>query len=168
MSSKITAKKFKRGLFMIIMGIDQGLAHLGYSILEYVPKKTKRDGFVKVEDNVYVKVIESGCFLTAPNDLDFSRRLFKLMNKVETKILEYEPDFVCCEALFFSVPAKGSRNKSSSIMTTNMVTGVIAYICGKLNIKFNTYSPTCVKKRLCNSGEEFSLLSGLLRTVYAI
>ena len=138
---------------MLVFGIDQGLAHLGYSILEVeFKKKCTRKNFIKIYDGVYIKIIESGCLLSYPNK-EFTERLFKLITKLENKILEYEPDFVCCERLFFSPPAKGSRNKSSSIMTTNMVTGNIAYICGKHKIPFDTYSPTKVKKNLCGNGK---------------
>lgn len=136
---------------MFVLGIDQGLAHMGYAYLEVEFKKTNRKHFVQVQDNIYVKIIESGCLVTGPSD-DFPKRLFILMTRLENKILDFMPEVICCEHLFFSPPAKGSRNKSSSIMTTNMVTGIIAYICGKHRISFATYPPTTVKKKLCDDG----------------
>lgn len=138
---------------MIVFGIDQGLAHMGYSIMEFIEtKKTNRKNFVKIRDGLWVKIIESGCFVTN-SGVDLPKRLFRLTTMLENKILEADPDIVCCERLFFSTPAKGSRNKSSAIMTTNMVTGNIVYICGKHKIKFDFFAPTNVKKLLCGSGK---------------
>ena len=137
---------------MLIFGIDQGLAHMGYSVMDVITtKKCNRKGYIKIHDTLWGKILECDCIITT-NDTELPIRLFKLITKLENKILEYEPDMVCCETLFFSPPAKGSRNKSSAIMTTNMVTGNIAYICGKHRIPFATYSPTNVKKLLCGSG----------------
>lgn len=137
---------------MLIFGIDQGLAHMGYSVIDIITaKKCNRKGYIKIHDTLWGKILECDCIITT-NDIELPIRLFKLITKLENKILEYEPDMVCCETLFFSPPAKGSRNKSSAIMTTNMVTGNIAYICGKHRIPFATYSPTNVKKLLCGSG----------------
>lgn len=137
---------------MLIFGIDQGLAHMGYSVIDIITaKKCNRKGYIKIHDTLWGKILECDCIITT-SDIELPIRLFKLITKLENKILEYEPDMVCCETLFFSPPAKGSRNKSSAIMTTNMVTGNIAYICGKHRIPFATYSPTNVKKLLCGSG----------------
>lgn len=137
---------------MIVFGIDQGLAHLGYSVVDFkFIKKTSAEGYVKIYPMVWAKLIEYDAIFTT-SDEEFPERLFRLTTKLENKILEYNPDMVCCERLFYSPPGKGSRNKSSAIMTTNMVTGTIAYICGKHRIKFNTYPPTRVKKNLCGSG----------------
>lgn len=137
---------------MLIFGIDQGLAHMGYSVMDVIAaKKCNRKGYIKIHDTLWGKILECDCIITT-SDIELPVRLFKLITKLENKILEYEPDMVCCETLFFSPPAKGSRNKSSAIMTTNMVTGNIAYICGKHRIPFATYSPTNVKKLLCGSG----------------
>lgn len=137
---------------MLIFGIDQGLAHMGYSVMDVITaKKCNRKGYIKIHDTLWGKILECDCIITT-SDTELSIRLFRLITKLENKILEYEPDMVCCETLFFSPPAKGSRNKSSAIMTTNMVTGNIAYICGKHRIPFATYSPTNVKKLLCGSG----------------
>lgn len=125
---------------------------MGYSVIDIITaKKCNRKGYIKIHDTLWGKILECDCIITT-SDIELPIRLFKLITKLENKILEYEPDMVCCETLFFSPPAKGSRNKSSAIMTTNMVTGNIAYICGKHRIPFATYSPTNVKKLLCGSG----------------
>ena len=122
---------------MIILGIDQGLAHLGYAVIDVTDKT--------------INLLDYGCLLSHPGN-DPAERIFELINNLEKIILLHNPINIAHERLFFSPPAKNSRKKSASILNTNMVTGAIWYIAGKHSIKVSEYSPQTVKKTLCGDG----------------
>ena len=119
---------------MYILGIDQGIAHLGYAVM-----KDK-------------KLIEYGCITTNSNDI-IEQRFFSLYNDIKQLIIKYQPEAVCCEKLFYTSPKAGNRNKSASIIYTNMITGVLASLCGEFEIELRQFVPSKVKKALCNNGK---------------
>ena len=122
---------------MVVLGIDQGIAHCGFAILN-----------VKNND---VQLLDYGCIVTKA-DGDQPQRLFGLLSAIERLIIRYNPQCICHERLFFSTPAKNSRKKSASILNTNMVTGGIWYMAGKHKKSIFQYSPQTVKKTVCGSG----------------
>ena len=127
----------KADFFMIILSVDQGIAHFGYAILD-----------VKADS---ISLVDYGCFISQPNG-NQQVRIYNLISKFEDLITKYNPSYVTHERLFFSPPAKNSRKKSSSILNTNMVTGAIWYMCGKHAIEAYEYPPQSVKKTLCGDG----------------
>ena len=70
---------------MIILGIDPGLAIVGYGIIEY-------------KGNKY-KPIDYGC-ITTDADLDLPERLKIIYEELSTLIDKYNPDDVAMEELF--------------------------------------------------------------------
>lgn len=122
---------------MIILSIDQGIAHFGYAILDVT------------KDNV--SLVDYGCFISNAKG-NQQVRVFKLIDSFEKLIEQYEPQYIVHERLFFSPPGQNSRKKSASILNTNMITGAIWYIAGKHNIEVFQYSPQTVKKELCGNG----------------
>jgi crossover junction endodeoxyribonuclease RuvC len=122
---------------MIILSIDQGIAHFGYAILN-----VKKDS---------ISLIDYGCFISNANG-NQQIRVFKLINAFEALIDKYQPKYIIHERLFFSPPGQNSRKKSASILNTNMITGAIWYIAGKHEIEVFQYSPQTVKKELCGNG----------------
>jgi crossover junction endodeoxyribonuclease RuvC len=119
---------------MRILGIDQGLASLGYCILEGD------------------EVITYGC-ITTTNKKNLQQRFYDIEQKLSKLIEEYSPDVICCEKLFYTSPGAGNRNKSASIMNTNMITGVIMYLAGKYNLDIDMFVPSQVKKTICDNGK---------------
>lgn len=119
---------------MRILGIDQGIANMGYSILE--------------DD----KLITYGCINTTSKDF-IEQRFFIIYSKLKTIIEEYKPQVICCEKLFYTSPKEGNRNKSASIIYTNMITGVLAALCGEFNIELRMFVPSKVKKAVCDNGK---------------
>ena len=129
---------------MIILSVDQGIAHFGYAVLEYTENG--------------INLMDYGCLISTikkskkKKPISQQRRMFELMSKFEDLIVKYEPKHIVHERLFFSPPAKNSRKKSASILNTNMITGSIWYIAGKYNIDVHQYSPQTVKKSLTGNG----------------
>ena len=137
------------------MGIDQGLAHLGYCFI-----KAEENNDEPLQQNQIVfgnykaTLLSYGAIFTKPNNNeDSSKRLYNLINKCEDLIKENDPQDIAFEHLFYSTPGIGSRKKSASIMDTNMVTGALFYIIGKNDKNHFTYPPTTVKKSICDSGK---------------
>lgn len=129
---------------MIILSVDQGIAHFGYAVLEYTENG--------------INLMDYGCFISTikkskkKKPISQQRRMFELMSKFEDLIVKYEPKHIVHERLFFSPPAKNSRKKSASILNTNMITGSIWYIAGKHDLEVWQYSPQTVKKSLTGNG----------------
>lgn len=126
---------------MKILGIDQGIASMGYCLL-YIDDKTGKRC-----------VCEYGQLSTYPdeNDPDLCYRLAYLGDTLLEMVEEMQPDRICCEKLFFS-PPRGERNKSASIVNTNIASGLIMYVCGKTETEFKEYSPLSVKNRITGNG----------------
>lgn len=125
---------------MIILGVDQGLANFGYALLMIDEKSTNAE------------LIDYGCFTTKPNG-NQQKRIFELVNRFENLIIDFKPDYIAHERLFFSPPAKNSRKKSASILNTNMITGAMWYISGKYNVPVYEFAPPSVKKTLTGTGK---------------
>lgn len=132
---------------LIALGIDQGYANLGYSVIAF-----------NLEDNTY-SIKESGTITTC-STLDMNKRLLEIYNLI-SEILDRHSniEIAGCERLFHNKPMGGKqnffqqRNKSASIMKTNMATGIIYLLCGQRDIIINDFPPTTVKKYLTGSGK---------------
>lgn len=126
----------------IVLGIDQGLASCGYGIIQF--KKTKKT--IKVD-----KVLTYGLIKTT-NKNTTPERLVLIYNKLEELVNTYNPTIVSCERLFYTSPLKGNRNKSASIITTNMVTGIIHYLAGTKNLTLKDFVPSSIKRTITGNG----------------
>ena len=125
-----------------ILGIDQGLASCGYGIIQF--KETKKG-------IVFEKVLDYGVIKTTTKNTTPERLVYiheKLTNLVDT----YKPKAIACERLFYSSPGKGKRKKSASIITTNMVTGLLVLVAGQKNLIFKDFVPSSVKKEITGNG----------------
>ena len=129
----------------IVLGIDQGLASCGYGILQF-----ERQGYTLKFD----KVLKYGVIKTK-SDREMGDRLEYLKISIEGLIEKYNPSLISCERLFVSSPqekATGRRNKSASIVTTNMATAIIYLISSEKNIKLLDFVPSSIKKEITGSG----------------
>ena len=88
---------------------------------------------------------------------DFTRSL--LLDSEYGKMV----DVLGCEKLFYNQPMKVNkdnelkatfilRNKSASILKTNMVTGILYLISAELDKEIFEYPPTTVKKHIVGNG----------------
>ena len=114
----------------IIMGIDPGLATVGYA-------------FLKVTDLVK-EIIDFGTINTGP-ELEFSERLLIIQKDLEELIKKYRPDEVLVEELFFS------RNVKTALDVAQ-ARGVILMSVRNMGLKPRSITPNQVKLGLTGDG----------------
>lgn len=117
---------------MTILGIDPGLATLGYGIIE----KNERGEF---------KAVDYGVVLT-PKDESLPVRLAMLEEGVKRVLEKYRPDEVAMEELFFS------KNITTGIAVAH-ARGVALLTCVKECGKLYEYTPMQIKQALTGYGK---------------
>ena len=115
---------------MKILGIDPGMAIVGYGLIEL-----KEDKPV---------LIASGSIQTN-KDLSDSKRLLEIFNDLSTIVKKYEPDCASVENLFFF------KNQKTVIPVAE-ARGVILTVLEKYNIPTYSYTPMEVKQVLTGYG----------------
>jgi crossover junction endodeoxyribonuclease RuvC len=128
---------------IIGVGIDQGVANCGFSV-------------VKLREDNELEVLVSGTIVTK-SDYPLPQRMLILFNEISKLVEEYQSDIIGCEKLFFNPnqkdgKKKGGRNKSASIVYTNMATGLLYLIAGQKNVPLKEFVPGTVKKALTGNG----------------
>lgn len=127
---------------IIGVGIDQGIANCGYSV-------------VKLNEKEEIKVLKFGTIET-DSETPLPQRLMLLYEKIWSLLEAYPVSIIGCEYLFFnpvySSEQKKKRNKSASIVYTNMATGIIYFIAGQKRIPIRQFVPGTVKKYLAGHG----------------
>ena len=115
---------------MIILGIDPGLATVGYGVIESVKGK--------------VKAIDCGVILT-PKDVSLPDRLMMIESSVIKIIERFSPDEIAMEELFFN------SNQKTAI-TVAEARGVTLLTCRKMCDKLFEYTPLQIKQALTGYG----------------
>lgn len=115
---------------MKILGIDPGMAIVGYSILDF--------------DGKNISLEHSGSIQTA-KDKKESARLLEIYTDIKTIIEKYKPDVCAIEKLFFF------RNYTT-VMPVAHARGVILLALEKFNIPVYEYTPIEVKQILTGYG----------------
>lgn len=115
---------------MKILGIDPGLAIVGYSILDYDGKNTC--------------LLHSGSIQTKKEDSE-SARLFEIFNDITSIVEKYKPDVCAIEKLFFF------RNYTT-VMPVAHARGVILTVLEQHKIPIYEYTPIEVKQTLTGYG----------------
>lgn len=123
---------------MIVIGIDQGLANVGYAVLDYQSKKD-------------FKILESGVVKTKP-DKRLEERIGEIYIKVDLLIHKYEATHMGCERFFFNASDKTIQFRSATIVRTNMVSGVLFLLANKHRMFIKDYVPGTVKKHVSGNG----------------
>ena len=128
---------------IIALGIDQGYANLGYALVKY-----------NIHTNKY-NVLSYGTITTNSKD-EIQDRLLVIFNKLKDIIIKNNIDMMSCERLFVNGDRQASgnkrRNKSVSIVRTNMSTGIIYLLSSMYGIEIKDFPPTTVKKQLTGNG----------------
>ncbi len=115
---------------MKILGIDPGLAIVGYGVIDYKsPKFT---------------TIDHGAILT-PANTNVEDRLISIYDKLDALIKTHEPDAVAVEELFFNTNQK-------TVITVAEARGVILLCCKKNNVPLFEYTPLQVKQSVVGYG----------------
>lgn len=116
---------------MIILGIDPGLAIVGWGVIESV--------------RGIVRPIAYGA-ITTPAHTDIEARLLMIQNDLETVINKYKPDEMAVEELFFNT------NITTGIAVAE-ARGVILCTAHKLGVKISEYTPLQVKQAVVGYGK---------------
>lgn len=116
---------------MIILGIDPGLAIVGWSVIESV-----RGNF---------RPIAYGA-ITTPAHTPIESRLLIIENDLAEIINKYKPDEVAVEELFFNT------NATTAIAVAE-ARGVILCTAHKMGLKINEYTPLQVKQAVVGYGK---------------
>jgi crossover junction endodeoxyribonuclease RuvC len=115
---------------MIILGIDPGIATTGYGLVSY-------------EGN-YLKKIGFGVIRTLP-DQSTAQRLNKLYQELQTIILDYKPEVMAIEELFFN------RNVRTAL-AVGQARGVGILAAATSGIEIAEYTPLQVKLAVVGYG----------------
>lgn len=115
---------------MKILGIDPGMAIVGYSLVDF--------------DGENCTLLNSGSIQTSKNDKE-SKRLLEIFNDMNQIVEMYKPDIASIEKLYFF------RNQTT-VMPVAHARGVILMVLEKYNIPIFEYTPMEVKQVLTGYG----------------
>ena len=116
---------------MIILGIDPGLATLGWGVIESGGGKQKPLGY--------------GSILTSPEQ-SLPNRLLAIRQDMAALLAQYQPDEIAFEELFFA------RNVTTAL-TVGAARGVSVAVCAAYSGKLYEYTPMQVKQAITGYGK---------------
>lgn len=117
-------------MYMKILGIDPGMAIVGYSVLDY--------------DGTNLTLLNSGSIRTEKGNRE-SARLLEIFNDITCIVEKYQPDVCAIEKLFFF------RNHTT-VMPVAHARGVILTVMEQHKIPIYEYTPMEVKQILTGYG----------------
>ena len=115
---------------MRILGIDPGIATVGFGIIEY--------------DGVKFKPIEYGK-VTSPAHTDLTLRLKMVYDDMEYIVKKFKPDHVAIEELFFN-------SNTKTAITVAQARGVLVLAAANSNVPVYEYTPLQVKQAVVGYG----------------
>jgi crossover junction endodeoxyribonuclease RuvC len=115
---------------MKILGIDPGLAIVGYAVIDF--------------DGKNITLLNSGSIQTSKNK-DEPNRLLEIMEDISAIIEKYKPDTAAIEKLFYFKNQK-------TVMPVSQARGVILAVLAQHNIRVFEYTPIEVKQVLTGYG----------------
>ena len=116
---------------MIILGIDPGLAIVGWAVIESARGVTRPIAYGAI---------------TTPAHTDIESRLLIIENDIKTIIGKYKPDEMAIEELFFNT------NATTAIAVAE-ARGVILLAAHKNGVKISEYTPLQVKQAVVGYGK---------------
>ena len=118
---------------MIVIGIDPGVARLGYAFIEIKKKGEK------------LKTIDYGCIITSPN-LPTGERLKIINNELNKLIKKHKPKVLAVENLYFFKNLK-------TAMPVSQAKGVVLLTAAKKKIPVYEFTPLQVKMAITGYGK---------------
>jgi len=115
---------------MLILGIDPGIATIGFGLVEL--------------ERGQVKMLRYGA-VTTPAGVPLSRRLFQIETDMEELLGQLHPDAISIEELFFN------NNITTGIAVAHG-RGVILYAAEKCGVPLYEYTPSQVKQAVVGYG----------------
>jgi len=116
---------------MIVLGIDPGLATLGWGVIEAQPGRQK--------------LVDYGCILTTP-DQRLPERLKQIGEDMQALLQKYQPDEIAVEELFFA------KNVTTAF-TVGAARGVSIAACAAYTDQLYEYTPMQVKQAIVGWGK---------------
>ena len=127
----LTMKEWKERDFMRILGIDPGVATIGFGLIE--------------AERGQAQMITYGA-ITTPAGIPLSRRLYQISLDMEELIGQLKPDVIAVEELFFN------NNITTGIAVAHG-RGVILCAAEKCGIPLHEYTPSQVKLAVVGYGK---------------
>jgi len=121
---------------MVIIGIDPGVARMGYGVIKKIRKRKR-----KTQD---LRCLDFGCIETK-KELEISKRFLILSREIRKLAKKYQPHLVAIESLFFF------QNKKT-IIKVSQATGVALLTLERIKVPVIEVSPQEVKKNLTKNG----------------
>lgn len=115
---------------MKIIGIDPGIARVGWAVIEIKRYEPKALAF--------------GCISTNQTDAP-QHRLMTIYTSLSNILHEYSPDTMSIEDLFFATNAK-------TAFIVGQARGVILLSAEQQNIPTVSYTPLAIKRAICGDG----------------
>lgn len=116
---------------MIIVGIDPGLATVGFGVIQKGDEK--------------IIPVSYGCIRTS-SEKQTSERLLEIFNEINTLFEKYDPQIVAIEKLFFN------KNVTSA-MRVSEARGVILLVAQQKQIPVFEYTPAQIKQAITGTGD---------------
>ena len=116
---------------MIILGLDPGLATVGYGVVE--------------KQGSEIQMLSYGT-ITTPSQASFSDRLLMISDDMTSLIQRHSPDEVAIEALFFNT------NITTAIHVAQ-ARGVLVLCAKQQGLSVSDYTPLQVKSAVCGYGQ---------------
>ena len=119
---------------MIVLGIDPGLAHTGWAVIEKI--KSPHGENLKLEN--------CGCIKT-DTSTDLPQRLLQIFSELNEIIEKYKPDVLCIEKQYL-------YQNSQTVLSISQARGVILLAAAKNTLRVNEYNPKEVKIAITGYG----------------
>lgn len=115
---------------MCILGIDPGIATIGFAVLNSNPKQLQ---------------LQTCGVITTPAHTSLSSRLSRIYSDMNELLVQFHPDAVAIEELFFNT------NITTGIAVAHG-RGVILLSCEQANVPISEYTPLQVKQAVAGYG----------------
>ncbi len=122
---------------MIILGIDPGLATIGYGIIRTTDKKQRAKN--------KLKCLNYGCIITKPGTLT-TERLKKINQGLNKIINHYKPEVLAVENVYFFKNLK-------TALPVSQAKGVILFTAAKKKIPTYEFTPLQIKMAITGYGK---------------
>ncbi len=132
---------------MRILGIDPGLAIVGYGIIDYVGGRFRTVAYGAI---------------TTPAHTPVEKRLNLIYKDLSLLIEKYKPDEMAVEELFFN-------NNTTTAISVAEARGIILLTAEQKGVKVNEYTPLQVKQSVVGYGRaEKSQVILMVRTILSL
>ena len=115
----------------VVMGVDPGLTRCGYAVLQMTSAQS-------------ISALAIGVIRTPPNHA-IHDRLAELHGEVEALLVQYSPDAVAIEQVFF-------QNNVRTAMGVGQASGIVLALAARAGCTVAQYTPSAVKNTVAGWG----------------